>query len=538
MSKQNIDYDVVAIGAGFSGLSLIHNMRKRGLSIHVFDKADSIGGTWSWNRYPGAATDSESYVYCLTFSEELLQEWSWSERYPGWEETQKYFRYVADKFDMHRDITLSTEILSASFEDTEGRWCLTTGAGESVYCKYFVSAMGLMSQPIVPEFKGANRFQGPLFHSSRWPREGLDYTGKRVGIIGAGATAVQMLPVVAESAAHVTLFQRTPNFVLPAVQKPIHETWNNEIKANYSSILKQCREHVFALPYNSPVNRTIADSTPEEVRQVLEEHWPRGSFSFFFETFDDLLTNPDSNRVVTEFLAEKIRDKVNDPTLAELLIPKGYPLFGKRPPLDHGYYESFNRDNVTLVDIKNREPIAEITDSGVQTTQNHFELDIIVLATGFQAYTGALEAIEIRGEHGQNLRDKWAATSGSIMGIFAAGFPNMFMVTGPHAPFANLPPVIESSVEYIANCISHMETNNYHLLSPSQEAEDAWVAHSTEVHGFTVMNEAAKTSSWLMGTNVTNKPPRVLAYVGGANAYFDRLAQSQQAGYPEVAFAS
>ena len=537
MSESKFDYDVITVGAGFSGLSLIHNVRKAGLSIRVFDKAQDIGGTWAWNHYPGAATDSESYVYCLTFSEELLQEWTWSERYPGWQETQQYFRFVADKFDMWPHIQLNTQINSARFDAELGGWILTTGAGEQYSCKYFVSAMGLMSEPIVPEFEGMDRFEGPLFHSSRWPQEGLDYAGKRVAIIGAGATAVQMLPVMAQTAASVTVFQRTPNFVLPAVQKAISPEWERDIKQNYQALLDKCRSHVFALPYNSPVNRTIADTPPDQVRQILEDHWPRGSFSFFFETFDDLLTNPDSNQVVVDFLAEKIREKVNDPEVAELLTPKGYPLFGKRPPLDHGYYEAYNRDNVHLVDIKGEEPIVEITPEGIRTTKHEREFDLIVLATGFQAYTGAQEAMHIEGLDGQTLSDKWADESGSIMGVFVAGFPNLFMVTGPHAPFANLPPVIEQSVAYIVECMSAMESAGHASFNPSQSAQDAWVAHSTEVHGYTVMNEAAKTSSWLMGTNVVNKKPRVLAYVGGANVFFDSLHQSAQAGFPELEFS-
>jgi len=515
VSASKFDYDVITVGAGFSGLSLIHHVRQAGLSIRVFDKASDIGGTWAWNRYPGAATDSESYVYCLTFSEELLQEWRWSERYPGWEETLSYFQFVADKFDMRRDIQLETEIVSASYQDDEGGWLLKTAAGDAYTCKYFISAMGLMSKPIIPEFKGAESFSGPMFHSSHWPKEGLEYAGKKVGIIGAGATAVQMLPVMAKTAASVTIFQRTPNFVLPAVQKEISKAWEKEIKANYPAILEKCRGHVFGLPYDSPANRTIADT-------------PR---------FDDLLTNPDSNQVVVDFLAEKIREKVGDPELAELLIPQGYPLFGKRPPLDHGYYESFNRDNVHLVDIKNREPIVEITPTGIRTSERELEFDIIVLATGFQAYTGALEAFEIRGANGTTLSDKWVEESGSILGTFVAGFPNMFMVTGPHAPFANLPPVIEQSVEYIAECISTMEAGGHDVFKPSQTAEDAWVQHSTEVHSYTVMNEAAKTSSWLMGSNIAGKKPRVLAYVGGANVFFDSLENSSQAGFPEVEFA-
>lgn len=535
MSKHNFDYDVIAIGAGFSGLSLIHYVRELGLSVRVFDKAPSIGGTWAWNRYPGAATDSESYVYCMTFSEELLQEWSWSERYPGWEETQRYFQFVADRLNMHDHIQLNTEIISADYLEDQGGWLIRKANGERTTCRYFISAMGLMSQALLPDLNGMNDFSGPIFHSSRWPQEGLDYAGKKVGIIGAGATAVQMLPVMAQTASEVTLFQRTPNFVLPAVQKAITQEWDKEIKENYPEILGKCRDHVFALPYDSP-NRTLAETPAEEVQAILEAHWAQGSFSFFFESFDDLLTNYESNQVVVEFLGRKIREKVDDPAVAELLTPKGYPLFGKRPPLDHGYYETFNRDNVTLVDIKDKEPIVEITKTGIQTSQAHHDFDIIVLATGFQAYTGAQEAMAIRGREGLTLNDKWLDESGSIMGVFVADFPNMFMVTGPHAPFANLPPVIESSVKYIADCIAAMERGKHDVFCPKQSAEKEWVQHSTEVHSYTVMNEASKTSSWIMGSNVAGKKPRVLAYVGGANAFFAKLSESSENGFPELDF--
>ncbi|MGB1439225.1 MAG: flavin-containing monooxygenase, partial [Luminiphilus sp.] len=332
------DFDAIAIGAGFAGLGLIHYLREAGLSIRVFDKASDVGGTWTWNRYPGAATDSEGYYYCLSFSKEILQDWTWSQRYPGWEETLRYMHFVADRCDMWPHIQLNTEIASAAFDAAAGIWTVTSSGGETWTCKYFISAMGMISEPNMPKLEGMNDFAGPCFHSSRWPQEGLDYAGKRVGIIGAGATAVQMLPVMAETAASVTLFQRTPNYVLPAVQKPMTPEWEKEIKDNYDEILNKCRHHVFGMAFDSPVGRTVADTPPEEVQRVFEEHWPRGSFRFCFETFDDLLADADSNEAAAEFIRSKIREKVNDPDTAELLTPRGYPLFAKRPPLDHGFY--------------------------------------------------------------------------------------------------------------------------------------------------------------------------------------------------------
>jgi cyclohexanone monooxygenase len=534
-SQHQADYDVIAVGAGFSGLGLIHHMREAGLSIRVFDKASDIGGTWTWNRYPGAASDSECYYYCLTFSKELLQEWKWSVRYPGWEENLSYMHFVADKCDMWPHIQLNAEIVSSDFQEDSGLWLVKTAAGDEYTCKYFVSAMGMISEPVIPKFKGMENFKGSCFHSARWP-EGLDYAGKRVGIIGTGATTVQMLPVTAETAESVTVFQRTANFVMPAVQKPMTPEWEKEIKGNYDDIIAKCRNHVFGMAFDSPVGRTIADTPPEEVQKILEEHWPRGSFRFVFETFDDLLGDPESNKVAGDFVINKMKERVNDPEIAEILTPKGYPFFAKRPPLDHNYFEAYNRDNVKLVDINEREPIIEFTETGIRTTENEYEFDIIVLATGFQAYTGAQEALPIRGRNGLLLRDKWDTVSSSIMGVFVAEFPNLFMITGPQAPFANLPTSIEQNIRYIVDCIKKMESEGYDLCEPQQKAEDDWVQHVAEVHGQTLMAQGDKVHSWMMGANLEDRAPRVLIYFGGANVYYDLMRSSVDSGFPEVQF--
>lgn len=534
-SQHQADYDVIAVGAGFSGLGLIHHMREAGLSIQVFDKAPDIGGTWAWNHYPGAASDSECYYYCLTFSKEILQEWQWSVRYPGWEENLRYMHFVADKCDMWPHLQLNTEIVSADFQESSGLWLVKTGAGDEYTCKYFVSAMGMISEPVIPKFKGKENFKGACFHSARWP-EGLDYAGKRVGIIGSGATTVQMLPVTAETAESVTVFQRTANFIMPAVQKPMTPEWEKEIKENYDDIIAKCRNHVFGMAFDSPVGRTIADTPPEEVQKILEEHWPRGSFRFVFETFDDLLGDPESNRVVGDFVINKMKERVKDPEIAEMLTPKGYPFFAKRPPLDHNYFEAYNRDNVKLVDINDREPIVEFTETGIRTTENEYEFDIIVLATGFQAYTGAQEALPIRGRNGLLLRDKWDAVSSSILGVFVAEFPNLFMITGPQAPFANLPTSIEQNIMYIVDCVKKMESEGYDLCEPQQKAEDDWVQHVAEIHEQTLMAQGDKVHSWMMGANLENRTPRVLIYFGGANVYYDLMRSSVDSGFPEVQF--
>ena len=534
-SKQQPDFDAIVVGAGFAGLGLIHYLREAGRTVRVFDKASDVGGTWTWNRYPGAATDSEGYYYCLTFSKELLQEWSWSQRYPGWEETHRYMRFLADKCDMWPHIQLDTEISSAIYQKDQGHWLVITADGEEYTCKYFISAMGMISQPYVPSIEGIDDFKGPIFHSSRWP-EGLDYAGKRVGIIGAGATTVQMLPVMAETAANVTMFQRTPNFIMPAVQKPMTPEWEKEIKDNYDEIIAKCRNHSFGMAFDSPVGRLAAETPAEEREAIFEELWQVGGFRFCFETFDDLLANPAANQMAADFITSKIREKVKDPETAELLTPRGYPLFAKRPPLDHGFYEAFNRDNVRLVDIKDREPIVEITETGVRTSENHYEFDIVVLATGFQAYTGAQEALEIRGLGGTTLEDKWESASTSIMGVCVADFPNLFMITGPQAPFANLPTSIEQNIMWITDCIKTMESEGYDVCAPLQEAEDAWSAHTAEIHDQTLMAQGDKVHSWMMGANIESKTPRVLVYFGGANVYYDKLRESVDNHFPELEF--
>jgi len=536
-TQQKPDHDVIAIGAGFAGLGLIHFVREAGLSIKVFDRASDIGGTWTWNRYPGAATDSEGYYYCFTFSKEILQEWNWSERYPGWEETHRYMHFVADKCDMWPHLQLSTEIVSADFQEDTGLWQVKTGTGDIHTCRYFVSAMGMISEPNVPNIKGADSFKGPIFHSSRWPQEGLDYAGKRVGIIGTGATTVQMVPEVSKTAADVTVFQRTPNFVMPAVQQKMTPERQQEIKDSYDEIVTKCRNHVFGMAFDSPVGRELAETPPDEVQRIFEEHWPRGSFRFVFETFDDLLTNADSNQAAADFINSKIKEKVNDPEVADLLMPKGYPLFAKRPPLDHGYFESFNKDNVNLVDIAKKEPLVEITETGIRTTENDYEFDIVVLATGFKAYTGAPEAVAISGRNGATLKDKWETVSASIMGVCVAEFPNLFLITGPQAPFANLPTSIEQNIMWITDCIKKMESEGYDLCLPKKSAEDEWVEHTAEIHDQTLMAQGHKVNSWMMGANIENKKPRVLIYFGGANVYYDRLRESVDQGFPELEFA-
>jgi len=534
-SQPKVDYDAIVVGAGFGGLGLIHYLREINCSVRVIDNADDVGGTWTWNRYPGARTDSESYYYCLTFSEEMLQEWKWTERYPTWEETLNYLRYVADKNDMRKDIQLNTTVTNAQFDEENGVWTITTDDGETLRCKYFISAMGLISEPYIPDFKGLGRFQGPCFHSARWPSD-LDYKGKRVGIIGAGATSVQIVPVIAPDVESVTLFQRTPNHVIPARQKPMTAEWEKEIKSGYDEILRKCRTHVFGMPFDSPVNRLAVDTPEDERERIFEELWQEGGFRFCFESFDDLLNDLDANEAAAKFIRGKIADMVDDPRTAELLTPTTYPLFAKRPPLDHGYFEAFNRDNVHLVDIANTEAIEEITEKGVKTTNGEYEFDILVFATGFDALTGALDRLTIEGRDGLTLKEKWRAGPGTFMGVGVHGFPNFFMITGPQAPFANLPTTIEQDIQWITRCIDKMEKEAYVSAEPKAEAEKAWGERCKEVIDETVMKYGDAANSWFVGTNIPGKGPQMLIYFGGADNYFDLLDESAQSGFPQLDF--
>ena len=535
-SDRGVDHDAIVVGAGFAGLALIHYLREAGLSVRVFDRASDIGGTWTWNRYPGAMTDSESYYYCLTFSKDLLQRWSWSQRYPGWKETLDYFHFVADECDMWPHIQLNTEIVDATCDATSGHWTVTTASGETYTCKYFISAMGMISEPVMPAFEGVDRFRGPIFHSSRWP-EDLDITGKRVGIIGAGATTVQMVPAMAGTAANVTVFHRTPNYILPAMQQPMTEEWEADIKAHYDEIVAKCRNHVFGMAFDTADGRLAVETPEEERERIFEEKWT-GSFRWVFETFDDLLASPDANRWAAEFITRKMRERISDPRIAEIVIPKweDQPLFAKRPPLDHGYLEALCRDDVDVVDIAGEEPIVEITETGIRTTKQDHEFDVIVLATGFKAYTGALEAFPIRGATGRTLAEKWQERSGSIMGVCVADFPNMFVVTGPQAPFANLPTSIEQNAMWITECIRRMEADGYDVFRPRQGAEDEWTRQTAEIHGQTLMARGDEVNSWMMGANREDKAPRVLIYFGGASTYYDALDESARQGYPELEF--
>lgn len=524
------DLDAIVIGGGFAGLYMLSCLRdKLGLSARVYEAGSDVGGTWYWNRYPGARCDSESIYYMFSdhLSKDILQEWTWSERYAAQPEILRYLQYVADKLDLRRDIQFNTRIATAVFDEALNRWEITTDAGERVSARFFITAVGCLTTPYTPTFKGLETFQGDSYHTARWPEEEVDFTGKRVAVIGTGATAVQVVPEVAKQAAHLYVFQRTPSHDLPGQNRPLDQAYVREIKANYEDIWQTARETRGGFPY--PVAHASAlDVTPEERRRVYEDAWEKGGLGFGFGTFSDLLINKESNDTAVEFLSSKIHEIVHDPKVADLLAPK-YPFFTKRPPLEHGYYEAFNRDNVTLVDVR-RSPIGEITPKGVRAGDAEYEVDCIIYATGFDAMTGALFAIDIRGRDGLPLKEKWADGPRTYLGLTTQGFPNMFMITGPQSPsvLTNMPVSIEQHADWIAGCIAYMRGRGFERIEPLREAEDGWVAHHNQLADMTLIPQ---TDSWWVGANIPGKQRLLYPYVGGLDNYRRACDQVAEKGY-------
>lgn len=500
---------------------MLHRLRELGLSARVYEKADGVGGTWYWNRYPGARCDSESHIYCYSFSDELLENWEWSERYPEREEILEYLNFAADHLDLRRDIEFRTEVESASFDEETGTWDVRVededgGGASSVTSRFFITAVGCLSEPFVPDFDGTERFEGELYHTARWPSEGVELEGKSVGVIGTGSTGIQTIPVVAERAGHLTVFQRTPNYAVPARNRPLEPDEMEEIKKNYDETWENARHSWIGMPFDYE-GYSAANLSDEEVEEALERRWQQGGFRFL-HSFEDIVQNEETNRKVTEFVREKIREQVEDPETAEKLVPKNHPYASKRPPMDYGgYYETFNRDDVSLVDVESA-PIEEITPDGVRTTDDEYELDVLILATGFDAMTGALLEMDIRGRDGLTLKEKWADGPRTYLGLGVHGFPNMFTITGPQSPsvLTNMPMAIEQHVDWITDCVEHMLNNGYEVIEPTEEAEADWVTQTNTIAEGMVFSEA---ESWYRGANVPDKPRTFMPFPGGLETY-------------------
>jgi cation diffusion facilitator CzcD-associated flavoprotein CzcO len=522
------EFDAVVVGAGFAGMYMLYRLRNLGYSVTVLEAGDGVGGTWYWNRYPGARCDSESYYYCYSFSEELQQEWEWSERYPEQAEILRYLNHVADRFDLRRDIQFGRRVTEAAFDDSTTCWRLRTDNGEHYTARFFITAVGCLSSANIPQIPGLDTFRGSWFHTGRWPHEGVEFTNQRVGVIGTGSTGIQAIPVIAQQATHLTVFQRTPNYSIPARNAPIDPAFQREVKAHYPEIRRKQRESTNGHPFD--VNPQSALSVSEDERQrTYEAAWQRGSLRFR-ATFADLLTNKAANDTASEFIRTKIRQTVRDPVTAEKLVPRDHPFATKRPPIDTDYFETYNRDNVTLVDVR-ESPIVEITPTGIRTSTTTYPLDCIVFATGFDALTGPLLAIDIRGATGRSLREEWAHGPHTYLGLQITGFPNMFTITGPGSPsvLTNMPTAIEQHVDWITDCLQYMRTHGHTRIEPTTNAEQAWGQHVNEAAHRTLLPLAA--TSWYLGANVPGKPRVFLPYAGGFAAYARKCDQVAAAGY-------
>ena len=526
-ARKAVELDAVVVGAGFAGLYMLHRLRGLGLSARVYEAGDGIGGTWYWNRYPGARCDVESMDYSYSFSDELQQEWRWTERYASQPEILRYIEHVADRFDLRRDIQLSTRVTAAVFDEAAGRWTIATDRGDRVSARFCIMATGCLSSAQVPRFPGLETFQGPRYHTGHWPHERVDFTGQRVGVIGTGSSAIQSIPVIAEQAAHLYVFQRTPNFSVPARNAPLDPELERRVKAGYADFRRQARESRVGFVVERSEASALAVPSEERQREY-EKRWRRGGLGFT-ATYVDLLTNPEANETAAEFCRTKIRAVVRDPAVAELLVPRHYPVGTKRICVDTNYYETFNRDNVTLVDIR-RAPIETITPHGLRTRDAEYTLDSIVFATGFDAMTGALLGIDIRGRSGRPLGQTWAEGPRSYLGLAIAGFPNLFTITGPGSPsvLSNMIVSIEQHVDWIADCLASMRRHDYCLIEATVEAQERWVAHVNEVGHATLYPRA---DSWYMGANIPGKPRIFMPYIGGVGTYRTICGEVAAKGY-------
>jgi cyclohexanone monooxygenase len=525
-----VDTDAVIIGAGFSGLYMLHKLRNQmGLSARVFDAAAGVGGTWYWNRYPGARSDSESYIYSFTFDEDLWQSWEWSERYPGQREILSYLEHVAERFGLYRDITFNTRVTSAAFDADSGTWTVTTDGGETVTARYVIAAAGVLSAANVPQFEGAASFQGETYHTAHWPHEPVDFTGKRVGVVGTGASGVQAIPLIAQDASSLTVFQRTASYVVPARNGPIPGDVREARKRDFAGIRERIQRSRAGYEIY-PSEKLASESTDEEIARTLQNRYDEGGFGLWFGTYLDFFVSDEANAKVREFLHDRIREKVHHAETAELLIPRGYPFGVKRTPLDSGYYETFNLEHVHLVDVKSN-PITRILPAGLQLADGtEHELDVIVYATGFDAMTGPLNRIDIRGRDGRRLRDKWSEGPRTYLGLMSHGYPNLFFITGPQSPsvLSNMPVSIEQHVDFTSRIIGDLRDRGAATIEPTLEAEDSWVADNQKMADATLWSAA---DTWYMGANIPGKPRVFMPSLAGVGPYRENCDQLASNGY-------
>jgi cyclohexanone monooxygenase len=528
MSEQN-KVDAVIVGAGFSGLYLLHLLRKNGFSTRVFERGDDVGGTWYWNRYPGARCDVESMQYSYSFDEELQQEWRWPEKYSSQPEILAYLQHVAERFDLRKDITLETSVTSAHFDETAKRWTVETDSGEQVSAQFFIMATGCISTANMPDIPGIDDFTGNIYHTGNWPHEKVDFTGQKVAVIGTGSSAIQSIPVIAAEAAHLTVFQRTPHWTVPARNVPMTDEYERSWKDEYAEKRANMRMSMSgSLRAVAPIDVSALDVTEEEREEAYRERWAAGGMTLL-RSYNDLLTSEAANETAASWVRQRIKSTVKDPKTAELLAPKTYPLGTKRLCLDTDYYETYNRDNVELVDIASA-PIDRITATGLETGGRSFTFDSIVLATGFDAMTGTLLRVDIQGRGALTLKDKWQAGPRTYLGLMTEGFPNLFTITGPGSPSvkSNMLTSIEQHVEWVTDALVNLRDNSVVTIEPERQAEDAWTDHVQEVANQTLF---PKANSWYMGANIPGKPRLFMPYIGGVGAYREKCDAVAAAGY-------
>lgn len=519
--------DVLIVGAGFAGMYAIYRMRALGLSVRAIEAGQDVGGTWYWNRYPGARCDVESMSYSYSFSEELQQEWRWSHRYATQPEILRYANHVADKFDLRPSIQFGTRVTAAEYDEGAAKWMVTTDRGDRFSARFLIMATGCLSVPKKVDVPGLEAFGGEVYHTAHWPAEGVDFTGRRVGIIGTGSSGIQSIPLIAKSAQHLTVFQRTANFSIPAWNDPMSEDKEQEMKRNYSALRRKSRNS-YAGDYADEGVVSILNLTPEQREVEFEKRWQQGGFNFQY-AFTDVMESEEANHLAAEFVRRKIREKVRDPKVAELLCPKDHPFGAKRLCVDTGYYETYNRDNVTLVDIQ-ADPIKCFTTDGLRTEGATYAFDTLVLATGFDAITGALLEIDITGRNEQTLREAWLDGAKAYLGLAVAGFPNMFIVTGPGSPsvLANVVLACEQHVEWISDFIEYAQAQGLDEIEADPVAQANWVQYVSQSADRTLY---PKARSWYLGANVPGKPRVFLAYVNGFKTYSDQCAQVAKRGY-------
>ena len=538
MASTTQHFDAVVVGAGFSGMYMLKTLRDTlGLKVRVYEAGDTVGGTWYWNRYPGARCDSDSYIYCYTFDKQLLQEWEWSERYPEQPEILRYLEYVAKRHDLKRDMQFSTRVIGGAFDEETLVWTVRTDKGDEVTARYVIAAVGTLSETNMPQFKGLEKFQGTWYHTSRFPQEGVDFTAKRVAVVGTGATAVQAIPEIAQQAKHLTVFQRTANYCVPARNGKVDPALVKARKADYDNIVKRIRESYFGQEHYF-IPKSALEATPEEREREFDRMWDAGGFAFWLANYQDMFVNEEANELCADYIRRKIRKTVQDPAVAAKLMPKGHHYGCKRQPLDTNYYETYNNDNVLLVDAATDGAIEEITAQGICASGKEYACDIIVFATGFDALTGPLKALNLKGRGGRTLDREWVEGPRSYLGIAVAGFPNFFTITGPQSPsvLTNMPVAIEQHVEWVTDVIDHMRTSGKTVIEATREAQDQWVEHVNQVVGATLMTRA---NSWYMSANIPGKSRAFLPYLdpAGIGGYRKRCDEIAAKGYEGFALA-